>query len=163
MTGRAPLGADDIAFLQRQRVGRLGTSDAAGRPYVVPVCFALVDGRLYVPVDAKPKRGDPRRLTRLRNLRARPEAVLLLDEYDEDWEKLRWLSIRATAVILEVGADDSTAGHDERAVALAALERRYPQYAAMGLSVLGLPVIALSPTSVSRWAAENKAAAANEG
>jgi PPOX class probable F420-dependent enzyme len=125
---------------------------------MVPVCFALVDGRLYVPVDAKPKRGDPRRLARLRNLRDRPEAVLLFDEYDEDWGKLRWLSIRASGIILEADADDGAAGDDERAKALAALERRYPQYAAMGLSVLGLPVIALAPTSVSRWAA-----AANEG
>ena len=136
---------DDVAFLDHESVGRLATTDGEGRPYVVPVCFARVGGRLYVPIDAKPKRGDPRDLRRLRNLRARPEAVLLLDRYDEDWTCLRWLSIRARAAILEAGA--------ERDAALAALEARYPQYAAMGLGALGLPVIALEPVAISRWQA----------
>jgi PPOX class probable F420-dependent enzyme len=126
-------------------VARLATADAAGRPSVVPVCFACVEARLYVPVDAKPKRGDPQRLARLRNLRARPEAVLLVDRYDEDWAHLRWLMIRAVATILDQGA--------ERDAALAALEQRYPQYRAMGLAALGLPVIALTPVAVRRWAA----------
>ncbi|HEU5316101.1 MAG TPA: TIGR03668 family PPOX class F420-dependent oxidoreductase, partial [Chloroflexota bacterium] len=113
--------------------------------HVVPVCFAEVAGRVYVPVDAKPKRGDPRRLARLRNLRANPAAALLVDAYDEDWTRLRWVLVRARARILEEG--------EERAMALAALEGRYPQYAAMRLTALGLPVIALDPVSVSRWAA----------
>ena len=137
--------ADDWAFLEEQRVGRLATADAAGHPHVVPVCFARVAGRLYVPVDAKPKRGDPRALKRLRNIQARPEAALLVDRYDEDWRRLRWLLVHAHALILEEG--------EAREVALAVLERRYPQYAAMGLASLGLPVIALEPVAVSRWSA----------
>ena len=141
----AILEPDDDAFLDEQRVARLATADAAGRPHVVPVCFARVESRLYVPVDAKPKRGDPRRLARLRNLRARPEAVLLVDRYDEDWVHLRWLMIRAAATILDQGA--------EREAALAALEQRYAQYRVMGLAALGLPVIALTPTALRRWAA----------
>ena len=136
------LRPDDREFLDAQRVGRLATADAGGRPHAVPVCYARVGGRLYVPVDGKPKRGDPRALRRLRNLRERPEAVLLVDRYDEDWGRLRWLLIRASATILEHGA--------ERAAALAALEARYPQYAAMGLAALGLPVIALRPVAVRR-------------
>jgi PPOX class probable F420-dependent enzyme len=141
----ATLEPGDLLFLDQQRVARLATSDVTGRPHVVPVCFARVASQLYVPVDAKPKRGDPRKLARLRNLRARPEAVLLLDFYDEDWSQLRWLMIRATATILD--------GGPEREVALAALEQRYPQYLAMGLASLGLPVVALTPVAVRRWAA----------
>ena len=136
---------DDLDFLDEQRVARLGTADAAGHPYVVPVCFALVGDRLYVPIDAKPKRSEPRNLKRLRNIHERPEAALLLDRFDEDWSRLRWLLIRAHALVLETGA--------ERAAALGALEQRYGQYAAMRLGSLGLPVIALEPRSVSRWAA----------
>ena len=135
----------DLAFVDRQRVGRLATADADRHPYVVPVCFARLGSRLYVPIDAKPKRGDPRRLQRLRNLRARPEAVLLLDEYDDDWRRLRWLALRGHATILE--------GGNERAAALDALEARYAQYAAMRLAALDLPVIALAPQRVSRWVA----------
>jgi PPOX class probable F420-dependent enzyme len=142
---RGMLGVDDWTFLDEQRVGRLATADAAGHPHVVPVCFARVADRLYVPVDGKPKRGDPRALKRLRNLRERPEAALLVDRYDEDWGRLRWLLIRARAAILTGGA--------EREAALAALEHRYPQYAAMGLAGLGLPVVALQPTAVRRWSA----------
>jgi PPOX class probable F420-dependent enzyme len=133
----------DLAFLDQQRVARLATADRGGQPAVVPVCFARRGERLYIPIDAKPKRGDPRRLRRLRNLQERPEAVLLLDHYEDDWRRLRWLSIRARATILEAGP--------ERTAALAELERRYPQYAAMRLATLGLPVIALEPLSVSRW------------
>lgn len=142
---RGTLTPADLEFMDAQRVARLGTVDAAGGPHVVPVCFARIESRLYVPIDAKPKRGDPRQLTRLRNLRARPEAVLLVDRYDEDWGRLRWLMIRASATILEDGA--------EREAALAALEGRYAQYAAMGLEGLGLPVIALTPKVASRWSA----------
>jgi len=117
--------------------------DAQGRQSLVPVCFCVLAGKLYIPVDAKPKSGDPRELRRLRNIRERPEAVLLADQYEEDWARLRWLLIRATAFILEAG--------EERARALLTLEERYPQYARMGLGRLGLPVIALDPTAVSRW------------
>lgn len=141
----------DLAFLDQQRVARLATADATGRPTVIPVCFARLEQRLYVPIDAKPKSGDPRRLKRLRNIADRPDVVLLLDRYDDDWSRLRWLLIRARATILD--------GGPERGAALAALERRYPQYAAMGLAGLGLPVIALEPLSVSRWAGADASAA----
>ncbi len=71
--------------------------------------------------------------------------ALLVDQYDEDWGRLRWLMVRCEATILDDG--------DERAAALASLEKRYPQYSAMALASLGLPVIALEPISVSRWSA----------
>jgi PPOX class probable F420-dependent enzyme len=139
------LQPDDFAFLDEQRVARLATADAAGRPHVVPVCFARAGVGLYVGIDAKPKGGDPRDLKRLRNIRQRPEAALLVDRYLEDWGQLRWLLIRARASILEEGL--------EHEAALLALERRYPQYAAMGLASLGLPVIALDPMAIIRWSA----------
>ena len=142
----ARLTQGDFDFLDAQRVARLATSDAAGHPHVVPVCFARVGTTLYVPIDTKPKRGDPRNLRRLRNLRDRPEATLLVDHYEDDWSRLRWLMIRASAQILEPGDDG-------RAEALDALEQRYPQYAEMRLARLTLPVIELTPTSVARWRA----------
>jgi coenzyme F420-0:L-glutamate ligase/coenzyme F420-1:gamma-L-glutamate ligase len=141
------LEPDDVAFLDDQRVARMATADAAGRPYVVPVCFARLEARLYVPIDAKPKSGSPLELRRLRNIRERPEAALLVDRYAEDWTQLRWLLIRGVATILEAG--------QERESALTTLSARYPQYAAMGLTGLGLPVIALEPTSVARWRAHS--------
>ena len=65
------------------RVGRLATADAAGQPLVVPVCFALVDDRLYWAVDGKPKR--TRELRRVRNVCENPQVSLVVDVWDEDW------------------------------------------------------------------------------
>ena len=140
------LSPDDLAFLDAERVARLATADAAGRPTLIPVCFARLGPQLYIPIDAKPKGGNPRELKRLRNIRAQPEVALLLDRYDEDWSRLRWLLVHARAEIREAGA--------ERAQAVAALEARYPQYAAMGLGALDLPVIVLEPIRASRWRGE---------
>lgn len=145
LTPPMPLRPADLTFLETKRVAHLATVDPAGAPHVVPVCFAALSGHLYVPVDAKPKRGDPHNLTRLRNLRAHPEASLLFDHYAEDWTHLRWLLIRARTRILQHGT--------ERDAALTALQHRYPQYATMRLTTLNLPVIALDPTSVRRWSA----------
>ena len=163
------LGEDDWAFLEERRVAHLATADREGHPHLVPVCFARSGGALYIPVDAKPKRGDPRALRRLRNLRQRPEATLLVDRYDEDWRRLRWLMIYARASILEApgagraGGAAAVAPADAaaRAAALVALEVRYPQYAAMGLAALGLPVIRLEPGAVRRWPSRPRGPAAS--
>ena len=61
------------AFLAAQRVARLATADAAGRPHVVPVCYALLRDKIYFTIDEKPKR-KPTALKRLANLRANPVA-----------------------------------------------------------------------------------------
>ena len=49
------LAPEQTAFLVRQRVARLATADAAGRPHAVPVCFAYSPGALYIALDEKPK------------------------------------------------------------------------------------------------------------
>src|SRR6202000_3142055 len=38
------------------RVARLATADAAGRPHLVPIAFAVAGDTIYSAVDAKPKR-----------------------------------------------------------------------------------------------------------
>src|SRR4051812_13262884 len=74
------------------RVGRLGTSEGDGAPHLVPVCFVLSADTVYSAVDGKPKRTT--RLRRLANVRARPAATLLVDEYAEDWSRLWWVRLR---------------------------------------------------------------------
>ena len=49
------------------RVGRLGTVTPAGRPHLVPCCFALVDDVAFTAVDDKPK--STFNLRRLENIR----------------------------------------------------------------------------------------------
>lgn len=136
---------EQLAFLAGQRVAHLATVDAAGRPHVVPVCFAPYAGALYVAVDEKPKRGDPAALRRVRNLLARPDVCLVADHYEEDWTRLRWLQVRGRAALVADAA--------ERAGALAALRAKYPQYRAMALEAR--PLIRITPERVVAWAADD--------
>ena len=47
------LSAHEQRFLETQRVARLATADARRAPHVVPVCFAIADGTLYVVIDGR--------------------------------------------------------------------------------------------------------------
>jgi PPOX class probable F420-dependent enzyme len=128
------------AFLAAQRVARLATADGAGRPHVVPVCYALLRDKVYFTIDEKPKK-KPARLKRLANLRANPVAALVVDRYDEDWSRLGWVMVQGAAEVLEAGPE-----HDE---AQAALRQRYPQLAAMRIEAL--PVVAVRIEHAASW------------
>jgi PPOX class probable F420-dependent enzyme len=127
-------------FLASRRVGHLATADARATPHLVPVCFAVSDGALYITIDQKPK-GDFRGLRRLRNIIENPVAAFVADRWDENWTRLGWVMLRGPAEILADGAE-----HD-RAQAL--LRARYPQYRGMELG--DLPVIALRIERVTSW------------
>ena len=43
-------------FLLTRRVGHLATADNRAIPHVVPVCFTISQGTLYINIDEKPKR-----------------------------------------------------------------------------------------------------------
>ena len=127
-------------FLASRRVGHLATADARGTPHLVPVCFAVSEGALYITIDQKPK-GDFRALKRLRNIAENPIAAFVVDRWDEDWSRLGWVMLRGAAEILYDGPE-----HDR---AQAMLRERYPQYRAMNLAEL--PVIALRIERASSW------------
>ena len=124
------------------RVARLATADAAGRPHIVPVTFAVDGDVVYSAVDAKRKRTT--RLARLENVRRDPRVALLADHYDDaDWSALWWARADGSARVLEPG--------DAEAVrALALLANRYPQYAA---APPGGPVLAVAVERWSGWRA----------
>lgn len=135
------LSEAQAAFVTSQRVGRLATADADGNPHVVPVCFAIENGTLYVTIDEKPKRLSARPLKRLRNMMENPSVAFVADRYDEDWRLLAWVMLRGRADIIADGPE-----HD-RAQAL--LRERYAQYRTMQLA--DLPVIALRIERVTSW------------
>ena len=103
-----------------ERVARLATADAEGRPHLVPMVFVLAGETIYSAVDAKPKRTD--RLRRLANAAANPHVALLADHYDDaDWTALWWVRADGVARVL--------APEDEEAVrAVDRLVARYAQY-----------------------------------
>jgi PPOX class probable F420-dependent enzyme len=85
-------------LLATERVARLGYVDEDDHPRVLPVTFAVAAGAVWSAIDEKPKRGpEP---ARLRHLRRRPEAALLVDVYDDDWTRLAWVQLLGRVDVL---------------------------------------------------------------
>jgi PPOX class probable F420-dependent enzyme len=131
-----------LAFATGARVARLATVGAGGSPHVVPVCFAISGGAVYIALDEKPKRLPPERLQRVRNLLANPRVQLLVDHYDEDWSRLGWVQISGAASLLRSGAS-------EHSDALKLLRAKYSQYEKMELE--SRPVIRIAIERVTSW------------
>jgi len=135
------LSARERHFVDTRRIGHLATADSRAVPHVVPVCFSLSDGTLYITIDQKPKRDRGGPLKRLRNITDNPRAAVVFDRYDEDWQRLAWVMLRGRAEILTAGIE-----HD-RAQSL--LRSRYRQLDAMQIEQL--PVIAIHIERVASW------------
>lgn len=142
MSNRTTLTEAEAAFVQAQRAARLATSDADGHPHIVPVCYAFDGTRFYTPLDEKPKRVNESRLQRVRNIEARHEAALLIDQYDDDWSHLGYVLVRGRAELLQ--PEDPL-----HARALVLLRERYRQYRTMALETHA--VIVITPDSVTSW------------
>jgi len=135
------LSDSERSFLADRRVAHLATADRRAAPHVVPVCFAISGGTLYITIDDKPKRRGDTRLKRLRNISENPAVAVVVDRYDEDWARLGWVMLRGRAEILEGGAE-----HDD---AQALLRARYAQLAAMAIAER--PVIAIRIERSLSW------------
>ncbi len=149
MSGKAgtpsPLSPEETSFLVRQRVARLATADAEGRPQSIPVCFAFESGTVFIALDEKPKGVEAKKLKRVRNILENPEVSLVADRYDDsDWSRLAFVMVRGKAELVEPGTD----GH-ESAVRL--LRGKYRQYERMRIE--DNPVIAIRIEKASSWGA----------
>ena len=129
------------AFLESHFVGRLATVDAEGRPYVVPVCYALSTDKIFSVIDEKPKDVSRRELKRIRNIRTNPWVCLTVDTYSEDWSELGYVMVRGTASIVTSG--------EEHEASIPKLQARYRQY--QELDFEGRAVIAIEPRRVVVW------------
>ncbi|MGH3261367.1 MAG: TIGR03668 family PPOX class F420-dependent oxidoreductase [Trebonia sp.] len=81
------------------RVARLATTGGDGQPHLVPVTFAVDGDLIYTAVDHKPKKST--NLRRLRNIRDNPRVALLVDHYEDDWDKLWWVRIDGWASVVD--------------------------------------------------------------
>ena len=131
-----------MTFAEAQRTGHLATADRAGRPHVVPVCYAHDGASFYVALDAKPKRVAHAQLKRVRNILANPQAALVIDRYSDDWGALAYLLLRGVAALLP--PDDS-----EHIQAVALLRQR----------AMLLPVVVEGPAHAVAGLGEANAAA----
>ena len=127
-------------LIEQSRVAHLGVIDDENRPRVLPVTFAVCDGALVSAVDYKPKRVPGAELARVRWLRARPDAALTVDRFDDDWSRLAWVQAIGRAEVL----DEPPPG------ALGALRARYEPYRARTPDG---PFVVLRPERVVCWKA----------
>jgi PPOX class probable F420-dependent enzyme len=104
-------------MLRAGRVGRLAFVDKSDWPRVLPITFALFEGSVWSAIDDKPKSSDEP--ARVRYLRQRPEAALVVDVYSDDWSQLAWVQLLGRVEVVEV-ADASSA--------LDALAAKYEPY-----------------------------------
>ena len=142
MVNRIDFTDVEMAFIHRLRAARLGTADEHGSPHVVPVCYAFDGTCFYIALDEKPKRVEVTQLRRVRNIEARHEASLLLDQYDDDWSQLGYILVHGKAEIL-------SPEHERHATALVLLRERYVQYRSMSLEQY--PVIRITPDKITAW------------
>ena len=127
---------------QAERVARLATVTAEGRPHLVAVTFAVDGDAVYSAVDdAKPKA--TLRLARLRHIAANPAVALLADHYADDWSALWWVRADGTARVLEPAVSEAVRARE-------LLAARYPQYRQAPPPG---PVIAVAVERWSGWAA----------
>jgi hypothetical protein len=107
---------------------------------LVPVCFAIVDEAVAIPIDKVKPKSDVT-LGRVRNLDADPRATLLLEHWDPvDWSALWWarLSLRRSSEAPEL-----------QATLEAALRDRYTQYREAAFE----QVLTFRIEAVASWAA----------
>jgi PPOX class probable F420-dependent enzyme len=105
-------------LLAAERVARLAYLDGDDRPRVLPVTFASAGDAVWSAIDEKPKRmAEP---ARVRFLRRRPEAALVVDRYDDDWSRLAWVQLLGEVEVVPVEASPE---------AVKALAAKYEQYA----------------------------------
>jgi PPOX class probable F420-dependent enzyme len=139
------MSASVADFISTARVGHLGTADARGRPLVVPFCYVFDGVALYSAVDGKLKRTAPDGLRRIRNVRENPQVCVVIDHYEERWERLRHVIIHGRAEILRDGPDYG------RAIGM--LTAKYPQYRAVALPHDEGVMIKVTPERVTHWSA----------
>jgi PPOX class probable F420-dependent enzyme len=130
--------------LEGARHGVLSTMHPERGVDAVPCVFAVVEGRVVVPIDTiKPKRHLS--LQRLANIDFDRRCALLVDHYEPDWLRLWWVRVHASAERV-----------DDPGPWLGPLAGKYAQYADAGAGAGAgavRAVLVLTPTAVSGWAA----------
>ena len=123
-------------MLERERVCRLATVGPDGTPHVVPVCHVLHRDRLYFASD--------RTAQKVHNLRAHPQAAVVVDLYAEDWSRLAGVMVTGRVLLIERGPRFRQARR--------LLYQKYPQYPTDSALEEGESVIAeLVPARVAAW------------
>ena len=130
-----------LKILTNYPIGHLATADQNAHPHLIPICYSSDGVSIVSALDQKPKSTGIRNLKRVKNIISNPQVALLIDHYDDDWQKLWYVLISGTATLLEKGE------FQKKAIGL--LVDKYPQYQDMCISKS--PVIRITPTKITSW------------
>lgn len=126
-------------FIRRERVCRVATADAKGRPHVVPVCHVFEDGEIYF--------GSGTKAGKVQNLEANPRIAVAVDAYTDAWSHLRGVMVQGTAALVSSGP------RFRRIRKL--LYAKFPQYPAdAALDESDSIIVEVTPTHVYHWGFE---------
>ncbi|NIT14279.1 MAG: TIGR03668 family PPOX class F420-dependent oxidoreductase [Candidatus Dadabacteria bacterium] len=137
------LDSDVIRYISKKRLAHFATCDIKGNPTVLPICFVYYNDNVYTPLDNKPKKTSPSNLKRVKNIIENPSVSVVIDEYNDDWDRLSFVIIQGTASLIDHGAEYEDA--------LDQLCEKYVQYTKMKLKDLGLPVIKIVSDKIITW------------
>lgn len=137
-----PFSDAEASYVAAAPIGHLATVTPAGQPHVVPVCFAVIEEELVIPLDEKPKSVPVRDLQRVRNITETPAVSLVVDHYESDWSRLGWVQVRGTAAVRERSTEIHSA-------AVQSLRAKYSQYREQSLE--DRPCIWIRPDGVVSW------------
>ena len=111
LSGMKPLPPEVIEYIRRAPVCRIATVRAGGEPHVIPVCPVFDGETLYVDIGPKSASGQA--------VANEPRVTVAIDEYFDDWSKLRKVILRC---------DSKPAEGDEREAAWRLIREKFPQY-----------------------------------
>lgn len=138
------IAADLEQFIERLRVARLATIDSKFKPHIVPVVFVFDGNHFFIPIDEKRKKTRAEKLRRIKNIRDNPSVALLIDEYNEDWNRLAFVMIQGIASIVKSGPQADV----QLQQALKKLTSKYIQYQNIGIGEI---CIKIEPEKVVSW------------
>jgi nitroimidazol reductase NimA-like FMN-containing flavoprotein (pyridoxamine 5'-phosphate oxidase superfamily) len=127
------------AFIEWERVCRIGTVGKSGVPHVVPVCHVFSGGKIYFASE--------RGARKLDNLRVNPRVTVTVDSYSDVWADLKGVMVQGTARVVERGP------RFKKLRAL--LYRKYPQYPQeSAIGERDSVIVEVSPKRVLPWGFE---------
>jgi nitroimidazol reductase NimA-like FMN-containing flavoprotein (pyridoxamine 5'-phosphate oxidase superfamily) len=91
------LSPRQVESLNKLTVGRVATVSSKEELHVVPVCYVLDDGNIYFATDYGAKK--------VRNLKENRKISIIIDQYFEDWSKLKGILIQGEAELIEKGPE----------------------------------------------------------
>ena len=98
---------------------------------------------IYSSIDEKTKKCPPHSLRRVANIMENPNICFIIDEYAEDWRKLRYVLVIGAASVIQQGK------RFREGIVL--LRKKYGQYNSMKLE--GRPMILIKPLRIIAWKA----------